>query len=58
MADYAVKSATNGVNGVVGWDQDNNNLSCIEFHRIKGGKPFDVNQDWYINMMKEIKEIE
>ena len=58
MADYAVKSATNGVNGVVGWDQDNNNLSCIEFHRIKGGKPFDINQDWYINMMKEIKEIE
>lgn len=58
MADYAVKSATNGFNGVVGLDEDNNNLRCIEFHRIKGGKPFNINQDWYIKMMKEIKEIE
>ena len=35
-----------------------NKLNCIEFDRIKGGKPFDTNQDWYIKMMKEIKEIE
>ena len=56
VADHAVESATKGISGVVGWDEDNNNtLSCIDFNRIKGGKPFDMNQDWYIKMMKEIK---
>lgn len=56
VADHAVESATKGQSGVVGWDEDNNNtLSCIDFNRIKGGKPFDINQDWYIKMMKEIK---
>tara|TARA_B100000902_G_scaffold395993_2_gene455841 strand:+ start:33467 stop:34663 length:1197 start_codon:yes stop_codon:yes gene_type:complete len=59
IADYAVKSAVNGINGVVGYDEDNNNeISCIDFNRIKGGKPFDTNQDWYIKMMNEIKQIE
>ena len=59
VADYAVRSAVNGNSGVVGWDEDNNNeLSCIDFNRIKGGKPFNTNQDWYIQMMKEIKQIE
>ena len=56
VADHAVESATKGISGVVGWDEDNKNtLSCIDFNRIKGGKPFDINQDWYIKMMKEIK---
>ncbi len=56
LADYAVKCATKGLSGVIGWDEDNTNtLSCIDFNRIKGGKPFDIKQDWYIKMMKEIK---
>lgn len=56
VTDYAVESAIKGTSGVVGWDEDNNNtLSCIDFNRIKGGKPFDINQDWYNKMMKEIK---
>lgn len=56
LSDYAVESATKGISGVVGWDEENNNtLSCIDFNRIKGGKPFDINQDWYNKMMKEIK---
>jgi len=59
VADKAVISATNGISGVVGWDEENNNqLSCINFNRIKGGKPFDTDLDWYLKMMKEIKEIE
>ena len=59
LSDYAVTSAINGISGVVGWDEDKKNkLNCIEFDRIKGGKPFDTNQDWYIKMMKEIKQIE
>ena len=58
VADHAVQSALNGKNGVVGWDEDNNNtLSCIDFSRIKGGKPFDTTLDWYKDMIKEIKVI-
>ncbi len=58
VADKAVESATTGISGVVGWDeQDNNNLTCIAFGRIKGGKPFDTSQDWYRNMMQEIHAI-
>ena len=52
-------SAVNGINGVVGRDEDQHNeLNCIDFNRIKGGKPFNTNQEWYIKMMKEIKQIE
>ncbi len=58
IADYAVKNAVAGINGVVGWDENNNNkLSCINFNRIKGGKPFNTKLDWYIKMMSEIKSI-
>ena len=58
IADYAVKSAFEGNSGVVGWDQENSNkLSCINFNRIKGGKPFDISLNWYKEMMDEIKTI-
>jgi pyrophosphate--fructose-6-phosphate 1-phosphotransferase len=58
VADYAVKSGIEGRSGVVGWDEDNNNkLSCINFKRIKGGKPFDTTLYWYRDMIKEIKAI-
>ena len=58
VADHAVQSALNGKNGVVGWDEDNNNtLSCIDFSRIKGGKPFDTTLDWYKDMIDEIRAI-
>ena len=29
-------------------------LSAIAFDRIKGGKPFDLNQDWYKEMLADI----
>ncbi len=58
VADKAVESATIGMSGVVGWDEGNNNqLSCIAFERIKGGKPFDTSQKWYQEMMQEIHNI-
>ena len=58
ITDHAVDAAVAGKNGVVGYDEDNNNsLSCINFKRIKGGKPFDTNQVWYKNMMNEINLI-
>ena len=57
-ADLAMISAINGKSGVVGLDEDNNNhLSCIDFKRIKGGKPFDMNQSWFIKMIDEINII-
>ena len=57
-ADLAMISAINGKSGVVGLDEDNNNhLSCIDFKRIKGGKPFDTNQSWYTKMIDEINII-
>jgi len=58
VADKAVESAINGESGVVGWDEENNNkLCCIDFSRIKGGKPFDTEVDWYVRMKKEIYNI-
>ena len=58
LADYAVNSAVKKKSGVVGWDENNkNNISCINFNRIKGGKPFDINQNWYKQMINEIYAI-
>jgi pyrophosphate--fructose-6-phosphate 1-phosphotransferase len=56
--DVAIESAIKGESGVVGFDEDNNDkLSCINFSRIKGGKPFNINADWFLTMMKEIGQI-
>ena len=56
-ADLAVESAMQGESGVVGLDEDNNNkLVCIEFKRIKGGKPFNPNSDQFQSMLKEIEQ--
>ena len=55
--ELAVKSAKNGKSGVVGLDDDNKNMSLIDFKRIKGGKPFDVNQEWFKALLAEIGQI-
>ena len=58
VADKAVESAIAGTSGVVGLDEeDNNNLTCISFDRIKGGKAFDTSLEWYQDMMQEIHAI-
>ncbi len=55
MTDLAVASALRGQPGVVGHDEDNGDeLSVIAFDRIKGGKPFDITQDWYLELLSEI----
>ena len=55
---HAVKNATNGINGVIGFDETNNNkIGCIDFDKIKGGKKFDINQKWYQEMIDEIHAI-
>jgi pyrophosphate--fructose-6-phosphate 1-phosphotransferase len=54
-ADYGILNALEGKSGVIGLDEDaDNKLSCIDFSRIKGGKPFDTTQAWFQEMLKEI----
>lgn len=53
--DLAVDSALRGESGVIGQDEENGDvLSAIAFDRIKGGKPFDIEQDWYKAMLADI----
>jgi len=57
-ADLAVKVALNGQSGVIGQDDDENGkLGVINFSRIKGGKPFDITQEWFQSLLKEIGQI-
>jgi len=56
--NLAIEMAIVGNSGVIGLDEDNGNkLSCINFARIKGGKPFDYNQAWFKDMLNEIGQI-
>lgn len=51
----AAKSALEGVSGVAGLDEDNDDvMSTIAFPRIKGGKPFDIDESWFTNLLDEI----
>ena len=43
--DYAVECALKGQSGLIGHDeQQADRLRCIEFERVSGGKPLDVNR--------------
>ena len=54
-ADLAVECAFRGEAGVIGHDDDQNFvLRAIEFPRIKGGKPFDINTDWFTETLGNI----
>ena len=54
-ADLAVECALKRESGLIGHDEDQGNvLRAIEFPRIKGGKPFDINSDWFEQTLKEI----
>jgi pyrophosphate--fructose-6-phosphate 1-phosphotransferase len=53
--DLAVECAMRRESGVIGHDEDNGNvLRAIEFPRIKGGKPFDIDTPWFTQTLKEI----
>ncbi len=55
MVDLAVESALNGKSGVIGHDEEQGDrLRAIEFPRIAGGKPFDVNSPWFAPLMERI----
>jgi pyrophosphate--fructose-6-phosphate 1-phosphotransferase len=54
-AEMAVQKAMVRESGVVAMDEDKDNeMRCIEFPRIKGGKPFNMSVPWFRNMMTEI----
>ena len=53
-ADFAVNQAMLGNSGVVGIDEKEDKISCINFSRIKGHKPFNVSLDWYVDLKKQI----
>jgi len=54
-ADLAVECAFRRESGVIGHDDDQNFvLRAIEFPRIKGGKPFDLDTGWFNQTLTEI----
>jgi pyrophosphate--fructose-6-phosphate 1-phosphotransferase len=49
------KLALVGQCGVVGMDEEKNGeLGLIDFERIKGGKPFNIDQKWFNELLTEI----
>jgi len=54
-AALASEEAFNGKSGVVGLDEDQGNqMRLIDFSRIKGGKPFNTEQKWFQDLLKNI----
>ncbi|KAL3924462.1 MAG: hypothetical protein SGILL_001034 [Bacillariaceae sp.] len=58
-AQVGVASAIAGVSGCMGEDEERegNPIRPIEFERIKGGKAFDIEQEWFQTMLKEIGQM-
>jgi pyrophosphate--fructose-6-phosphate 1-phosphotransferase len=55
MTDLAVDSALRGEPGVIGHDEERGDeLRAIEFERIRGGKPFDITQPWFADLLAGI----
>ncbi|TVR11147.1 MAG: pyrophosphate--fructose-6-phosphate 1-phosphotransferase [Planctomycetota bacterium] len=53
--DLAVDCAMRREGGVIGHDEDQGGvLRAIEFPRIKGGKPFAAESEWFQNLLREI----
>ncbi|MDR3144118.1 MAG: pyrophosphate--fructose-6-phosphate 1-phosphotransferase [Puniceicoccales bacterium] len=58
-AEMAVRCATDGKSGVIGLDEEcGNQMSCIDFSRIRGGKQFDTSKTPdFINFLKQIGQL-
>ena len=55
--DKAVECALRGESGVVGEDEDRGGeLRVIEFDRIRGGKPFDIDVPWFGELLASIDQ--
>jgi len=55
-AEEGVNAAIDGISGCMGQDEEKEGMPirAIEFARIKGGKPFDISESWFQEMLKEI----
>ena len=50
-----VQQIAGGEPGVIGHDEDNGcRLRAIEFDRIKGGKPFEIDTPWFGELLEKI----
>ena len=57
MVAHAVECGLRGESGVIGHDEGHGGrLRAIEFPRIKGGKPFDVDQAWFGELLNDIRQ--
>ncbi|MCI9889712.1 pyrophosphate--fructose-6-phosphate 1-phosphotransferase [Micrococcales bacterium 31B] len=55
MTDLAVQVALEGGSGVIGHDEEQNNvLRAIEFERIAGGKAFDIEVEWFGALLERL----
>jgi len=52
--DLAVECALRREGGVIGHDEDQGVLRAIEFERIAGGKPFDIDAPWFEALLAQI----
>mmetsp|Transcript_48499 Transcript_48499/g.120214 ORF Transcript_48499/g.120214 Transcript_48499/m.120214 type:complete len:423 (-) Transcript_48499:393-1661(-) len=53
--ELAVQQACKREGGVCAMDEDNGNkMSCIDFKRIKGSKPFNYKCEWFQKLLAEI----
>ncbi|SMP58441.1 pyrophosphate-dependent phosphofructokinase [Neorhodopirellula lusitana] len=56
-AAKAVECALAGEGGVIGEDEDQGDtLRAIEFDRIRGGKPFNIDLPWFEELLGEINQ--
>lgn len=54
--DFAVECALSGKSGLVGHDTSNGNkLSCIDFTKVTGARPLDVNDPAVIDFFKSLQ---
>jgi len=58
-AEKGVESAIEGVSGCMGQDEDKEGtpIRAIEFERVKGGKPFNKDLDWFQELLKDIGQV-
>lgn len=56
LCDFAVESAILEKNGVIGEDVENENkLTCIDFNRIRGDRPFETSSKWFKEMSQDFE---
>jgi pyrophosphate--fructose-6-phosphate 1-phosphotransferase len=54
-AVVAVRSALDGVSGLVGQDEDQGNvIRACEFERVAGAKPFNTEQAWFDDLLSDL----